>query len=70
MRAKEDSARNMRKIHQDVGKFVRTGSIGGWKNKLTPHHLRLIDAAAGDMLCDMGYPMSVESTLTLRAPSE
>jgi estrone sulfotransferase len=70
MRAKEDSARDRRRIHDNVGRFVRTGSTGGWKDKLTPHHLRLIEDAAGDTLREMGYPLAVDPALTLTAPSE
>jgi len=69
MRAKEDLARNMRKIRDDVGQFVRVGSIGGWKDKLTQHHLRLIDDAAGDILCELGYSLGASSGSTKLAVS-
>ncbi len=56
MRTKEDVAHKLPRIRNEVGRFVRTGSIGGWKYKLAPHHLRLLDANAGQLLDEMGYP--------------
>jgi estrone sulfotransferase len=62
MRLKEDAAHNMPRNQDEVGRFVRSGSVGGWKDKLTPHQLRLLDASAGEMLTEMGYPLASQST--------
>lgn len=39
------------------GRFVRKGSVGGWRNKLTDAQLQLIDEYAGDMLTRLGYDL-------------
>jgi sulfotransferase family protein len=57
MRIKEDSAHTMPRVHDEAGRFVRTGSIGGWKDNLSESQLQLLDASAGAMLMEMGYPV-------------
>lgn len=37
------------------GRFVRSGSVAGWKEKLTPSQLRLIDQYAGSAMSRLGY---------------
>jgi hypothetical protein len=64
MRAKEDRARQTReqsnllspeeKVGED-GRFVRNGSVGGWRDKLTDAQVKIIDQYAGDMLSALGY---------------
>ncbi len=39
------------------GRFVRKGSVGGWRNKLTEGQLKVIDEYAGDMLARLGYDL-------------
>lgn len=64
MRAKEDRAKEAGEQsillgpHKSKGedrRFVRKGSVGGWRTKLNQAQLRLIDQYAGDMLDRLGY---------------
>jgi hypothetical protein len=64
MRAKEDRARQTREQSNllspdekvgEEGRFVRKGSVGGWREKLTNAQLKVIDQYAGDMLSALGY---------------
>ena len=66
MRAKEDRAKKEgefsillgpHKSTGEDGRFVRKGSVGGWRNKLTDAQLQLIDEYAGDMLTRLGYDL-------------
>jgi len=56
MRAKEDASRVMRKSSDEEGRFVRRGSVGGWRERLTEEQIRLVDRYAGRVLGMMGYP--------------
>ena len=58
MRMKEDAARNMPKNQNEVGRFVRSGSTGGWKDKIPPDLLQMVDTSAGEMLAKIGYPLA------------
>ena len=65
MRAKEDNAITsgeqsaLLECHKspggEDGRFIRKGSVGGWRSKLTDFQVRLIDQYAGDMLATLGY---------------
>lgn len=64
MRAKEDKAREAgerssllatHKSSGEEGRFVRKGSVGGWRDKLTDAQVQLIDRYAGDVLLTLGY---------------
>jgi len=59
MREKETQSKT---LHQakggDEGRFVRKGSVGGWREKLTDEQLQMIDASAGDAFRRMGYPLA------------
>jgi len=48
------------------GRFVRTGSVGGWRNVLTPAQARLVEQYAGESLARLGYP--VGDTVTSDMP--
>jgi len=37
------------------GRFVRSGSVGGWRNVLTPAQVKLVEKYAGDSLRRLGY---------------
>jgi hypothetical protein len=37
------------------GRFVRSGSVAGWKDKLTPAQLELIERYAGGAMSRLGY---------------
>jgi hypothetical protein len=64
MREKEDRARkagetgNLLSSHKNVGeegRFVRKGSVGGWRAKLNETQLKIVDHYAGDILARLGY---------------
>jgi hypothetical protein len=41
--------------------FVRSGSLQGWREKLTPAQAELIDQHAGAVLARLGYPLSTQA---------
>jgi hypothetical protein len=64
MRAKEDQARKAGersvllasyKGSTENGRFVRKGSVGGWRSKLTEAQVKLIDDYCGETLAALGY---------------
>jgi hypothetical protein len=65
MRAKEDNAKRVgehsvllachKNSEGEDGRFVRKGSVGGWRSELTDAQVRIIDQYAGDMLATLGY---------------
>ena len=42
------------------GRFVNTGSVQGWRSKLTPAQVQLIEQYAGSVLQRLGHPLSTE----------
>jgi len=40
----------------EESRFIRSGSIGGWRNRLTPAQIELIEKHTADVLIRMGYP--------------
>ena len=40
----------------EESRFIRSGSVGGWRNRLTDLQVEMIESAAGDILTYMGYP--------------
>jgi hypothetical protein len=38
-------------------RFIRSGSVGGWRNRLSDQHVELLETYAGDVLLHMGYPV-------------
>jgi sulfotransferase family protein len=75
MRAKEDKARKAgersvvlesRESTQEDGRFVRKGTVGGWRGKLTDAQLTIIGQYAGDVLATLGY----DHGLAEKQPSE
>ena len=40
----------------EEGRFVRRGSVGRWRERLTEEQIRLVDRYAGRVLGMMGYP--------------
>lgn len=77
MRAKEDRAKKEGEFsillgpHKNTGeegRFVRKGSVGGWRSKLTGAQLKLIDDYAGEMLLRLGYELGATQEAT--APAE
>lgn len=64
MRAKEDRARKAgepsallgsHKSNREDGRFVRKGSIGGWRGKFTDAQVKLGEKYAGEILARLGY---------------
>jgi Sulfotransferase domain len=73
MRAKEDRAKKdgessillgPHKNTGEDGRFVRKGSVGGWRDKLTDAQLRTIDEYAGEMLLRLGYELGTAQDRT------
>jgi hypothetical protein len=48
--------------------FVRTGSVQGWRGKLTEPQLELIEKYAGNVLVRLGYPLCAGSSEPMVAP--
>jgi len=73
MRAKEDQLHTAPPVpfrerphvySAEEGRFVRTGTVGGWRDKLTNEQVRLIEHYAGAILFRLGYALtSVDSRL-------
>jgi hypothetical protein len=38
-------------------RFIRSGSIGGWRNRLTPAQAQRIEQRSGQLLARLGYPV-------------
>jgi Sulfotransferase domain len=61
MRAKEDSSKKYdpktvgRKLGEER-RFVRKGSVGAWRDRLTEDQVQLIEQYAGEALVRLGYP--------------
>ena len=52
------------------GRFVREGSVQGWRSKLTPAQVQLIEHHTGGLLRTLGYPVSggtAESALDIKS---
>lgn len=58
MRIKENAAKTLPKSTGEEGRFVRKGSVAGWRDKFTEEQLRLVDREAGEVLVRMGYPLA------------
>ena len=56
MREKEDHSQVLSRFFKQENRFVRQGSAGGWRAKLTAAQLELINRCAGKTLERMGYP--------------
>ena len=71
MREKEDKAKNsgatlgkgtlLRKhrVDREDARFVRSGSVGGWREKLSESQIELVTRYAGDALVRAGYPAGI-----------
>jgi Sulfotransferase domain len=42
------------------GRFVNTGAVQGWRSKLTPAQVQLIEQYTGSVLKRLGHPLSTE----------
>lgn len=80
MRAKEDGTRRsgaklekgvLGRAHKDNGedgRFVRRGAVAGWREKLTPDQVHLIETYAGSALFRLGYASGSASPVCFRRP--
>ncbi len=68
MRAKEDKAKTTgeksvllasHRTTGEDGRFVRSGSIAGWRKKMNDSQLKLVDEYAGSVLTRLGYELGV-----------
>jgi hypothetical protein len=55
MRQKEDSSRALAKNRIENGRFVRQGSVAGWRNELSAEHVKLFDLHARPELERLRY---------------
>jgi hypothetical protein len=62
MREKEDHSQVLSQFFKQEHRFVRQGSAGGWRAKLTPSQIELINRYAGKTLERMGYPTETEAS--------
>lgn len=63
MRLKEDSSKkyapkNLGRKSGEEHRFIRKGSVGGWRAKLTEAHVQVIEQYAGQALARLGYPIT------------
>lgn len=49
------------------GKFIRSGSAGGWRNSLTPEQVRLFREHVGDAMAKLKYSVDAESVEAVTA---
>ena len=72
MREKEEKAKNsgatlgkgtlLRKhrVDKEDARFVRTGSVGGWRAKLSDTQIEMVKRYAGEALMRAGYPAGLD----------
>lgn len=59
MRDKETQSKTLHQAKgSEEGRFVRKGSVGGWRERLTDAQLQMIDTFAGEAFRRMGYPLA------------
>ena len=69
MRIKEDNSQDSLKSRTEDGRFVRKGSVEGWRKKLNDAQLRAISRYAGEELLRMGYAPTSEPSDLSQAPN-
>jgi Sulfotransferase domain len=57
MQAKEDRSPQLPGASGEQQRFIRSGSVGGWRQKLTPDQARRIEDHERASLLRMGYPV-------------
>jgi hypothetical protein len=67
MRLKEDRSKkyDAKRLGRQSGeehRFVRKGSVGGWRERLTDSQIRIIEQYTADALSRVGYPIVTAST--------
>jgi len=53
----------------EESRFIRSGSIGGWRNRLTGSQVALIESRTAGVLVRMGYPVGGEARQQIQSPS-
>jgi Sulfotransferase domain len=56
MRAREKQSQTLHQSAGEEGRFVRRGSVMGWREKFTEPQLELIEQYAGDTMARVGLP--------------
>jgi hypothetical protein len=76
MREKEEKAKNSgaemvkgtllkrHRVDREDARFVRTGSVGGWREKLSPAQIDMVSKYAGEALVRAGYPAGLPTDTT------
>ena len=76
MREKEEKAKNSgaemvkgtllkrHRVDKEDARFVRTGSVGGWREKLSPAQIDMVTKYAGEALVRAGYPAGLPTDTT------
>jgi hypothetical protein len=49
------------RIDREDARFVRTGSVGGWREKLREAQIKMVAEYAGEALTRVGYPSGLEA---------
>jgi len=62
MRVKEDRRQAIKNSGREQDRHVRSGSVGGWRTKLTAAQAELVQQYASDALKRLGYPLVGEET--------
>jgi hypothetical protein len=62
MRSKEDNSRSLHKSSGETGRFIGTGSVVGWREKLSESQVQLIESYAAGQLTWLGYALSQRSS--------
>jgi hypothetical protein len=50
------------RIDREDARFVRTGSMGGWREKLSETQIEMVDRYAGEALLRAGYPLGLDKS--------
>jgi hypothetical protein len=65
----EDRWVGTKKHRKDIP-FVGEASAGGWRAKLAPESIVLIEEVWGELMLALGYPLATQNRSSLAAPSE
>jgi hypothetical protein len=50
-------------VDREDARFVRSGSVGGWRSKLSDAQIAMVTKYAGEALVKAGYPAGVEEEM-------
>jgi Sulfotransferase domain len=57
-------------VDREDARFVRGGSVGGWRDRLTPGQIAMVTSYAAETLARAGYPTGSEQSLPLELALE